>query len=348
MGSPWKSNSLRKRLALDVSHDISRTVQISCQAIQITVFLGLLLSSFFIKKRSKTGRNSVPFKSLVCSIVASILSSAFMIASFFPISIPASSAVGVLWSVTWVISNLLAFYMFYRIIDCYLARILNGRKGLAWVHNIHKAFIGILALVALLYIIASIVSAARSSSDDDLKFWEAFNVSSGIAHSQAIICILLSLEILAWAIFVAVKSKVSNITYRTGSISILVGSIFWLDNTVFGSINPFQRAPAEDVLAIISVFTVIGMIGAYSGLLICCLRWHVEHPAPDQQQNDYDYQPFPQPQQPQPPQQISQYASVAPVEIQSRPVHHEIDGAYVAELDGGAVPEIDGRTRYEK
>lgn len=129
-------------------------------------------------------------------------------------------------NVTWVISNLLAFYMFYRIIDCYLDRILNGRKGLAWVHYTHKAFIGILTLVALLYIIASIVYAARSSSDDKLKFWEALDVSSRITLAQTIICIILSLKILAWAIFVAVKSKVSHITYRVSCLHLTILNVF--------------------------------------------------------------------------------------------------------------------------
>lgn len=136
----------------------------------------------------------------------------------------------------------------------------------------------------------------------------------------------------------------------------MVGSIFWLVSIGFSSVPSIIAAssgwyPSQGLLAAIFIFDVVGKVGAYNGILICCLRWHIEHLASDQQQDAYDYQPFPQLQQPHPPQHINQhdqYAPVAPVEVPSRTVLHEIDSAHVAELDGRHVPEIDGRTWYEK
>lgn len=93
-------------------------------------------------------------------------------------------------------------------------------------HNIHKALIGILTLVSLTLIVASIVDSVRESSDFPNSF-EALYVYSRIAFTRAGICILMSVEILAWAVFVTVKSRVSNLTYPVSCLHLTIPNMFF-------------------------------------------------------------------------------------------------------------------------
>lgn len=92
-------------------------------------------------------------------------------------------------------------------------------------------------------------------------------------------------------------------------------------------LQAWPKLPMYPILESTRIAKIICTIGTYFGIFGCCLRWHVDHRAPDQPQGVYDYQPLRS-------QQPNGYdGQVASVEIQSRELNHELDGSHIAEID---------------
>ncbi|KAI1839029.1 hypothetical protein DTO006G1_823 [Penicillium roqueforti] len=239
--------------------------------ISLLAFVAFLIWACRIRNRS------LPLKALICALISSICCQINIIAwealyvaeaqvtMYYLISL-------MLWDLFKVVAICLTFYVFWNLIHRLLGFIRVSGKPHAAVTTIHYLLLGIIFVASLAewgMCVASYVRSVVSTLNADMQWsWTQLNVAVYIIYW------LLSLEILAWGIFLAIKAR----SYA-----------FW-------SKSPL---PSPGALTIVQF---VLWVGTYTGLLLCCAKWHnldqgPKYPAPDYQ-SQFPEGHYPQIQQP--------------------------------------------------
>lgn len=124
---------------------------------------------------------------------------------------PGLTAAKILMAILTSIGNVLIFYVFYRVLDRYLARIWNGSDRLASLRRIHKAVISILWLISLAELILYIFINVRQLTDVDVIYSKVDFSLTGVNVAKSLLYLVSSLEVTFWAVFVVVKSRATNL-----------------------------------------------------------------------------------------------------------------------------------------
>ena len=240
-----------------------------------------------------------------------------------------------LWNFFRVVAVWLTFYVFWNLIHRLLGLTRASGKPHAAVTTTHYIFLSIIFVVSLAewgmcvaYYVRSVVSNLN------VDFQSAF---IRLNTALYIIYWVLSLEILAWGIFLAIKarsytfwSKVSPIPihliwsthqltgYQSPALALVTAAISWCAvcstvaiiqiryNLMHTYASPIYLNAAKTIVQFVL------WVGTYTGLLLCCADWHKldqgpKYPAPGYQPQLLSAQ-FPEGQYPR----IQQPYDVAP------------------------------------
>lgn len=123
-----------------------------------------------------------------------------------------------------ILSSCLVFYVFYNLIHGLLDRLTDAGRPYAWVSTVHWILLGLVSAL-------SIVAWALFVAFEVLQVSDGYNVSYKVTNAyikvdsaRSIVYWVLSLEILAWAIFVIAKAG----SHRFNSkVSVIKPSLFF-------------------------------------------------------------------------------------------------------------------------
>ncbi|KAJ6129078.1 hypothetical protein N7512_001858 [Penicillium capsulatum] len=177
-----------------------------------------------------------------------------------------------------LLTDSLLVFVFYNLIHGLLDRLTDSGKPYAPVKIVHWVTLGLLSILSVadwgLYVAQWVEMVNRQSNWIYLQ--ENWTKLDG---ARSIILWLIALEVLAWAIFVAVKAGSHRFASKIPSIALIVGSIFWFALTLMYMVISIRynlerryRTPwyIGTAKSICQFFFCIGTMG---GILLCCMKW---------------------------------------------------------------------------
>ncbi|KAJ5098050.1 hypothetical protein N7532_005051 [Penicillium argentinense] len=202
-------------------------------------------------------------------------------------------------------------FVFYNLIHRMLNRLTDSGKPYATVAIVHWIILGIVTTVSLASWALSVVIRVKFVQDE--YFSDISRDLNKVDSARAIILWLISLEIFAWTVFVAMKAGSHRFTSRSPVYALLAGSICWFAFCLMYAVIYIRYYLEVTYIypsylnLVTSVLTFIFGIGTLVGILLCCQKWrHVDDSAdkaPATMQYPYagaPYQPYPLQQQWQP------------------------------------------------
>ncbi|KAF3385618.1 hypothetical protein F1880_002974 [Penicillium rolfsii] len=248
-----------------------------------------------------------------------------------------------------LIAGCLVFFVFYHLIHSILDRLTDAGKPYAVVVIVHWVVLGLVFVVSLatvgLYVTYQIQTVQNDYNSSVAKRY------NDLEAARAIVWWILSLEIVAWLIFIVVKAGSHRFASKFPIFTLLGGSIAWMAlNLTFAVI--YIRYSLENVIppdyltCVESALQFFFLVGTFVGILLSCMKWRTVDDREDknvvapypylpgeyqayqayQQQNSTQ---MPQPYAPQYYQQPAQYAYPGPVPQQHVPQPEQLR----AELD---------------
>ncbi|KAJ5690672.1 hypothetical protein N7462_005064 [Penicillium macrosclerotiorum] len=178
----------------------------------------------------------------------------------------------------FLLGSCLLFFVYYHLINGMLDRLTDSGKPYAAVAVIHWVVIGLVSLISLatwaMYV-AYQVQYVNNGYTGALR-----QSYPKLESARAIIYWLLSLEILAWVIFVTVKAGSHRFTSRLPVIALTVSSLFWMALNMMYAIV-FIRYTLEDTVrttpkylsTVESVCQFFFIVAIFTGILFCCMNW---------------------------------------------------------------------------
>lgn len=245
----------------------------------------------------------------------------------------------ILWMISTFFSfasNCVGYFVFYNLIHGLLGRLTDAGNPYRPIAIMHWIVVGIVSAFSLACWGMYVAVQDFSVMSPNFHF---FGVYRYVQSALEIVYWLVSIEVLAWTIFIAVKAgsyrfntKVSSRPYtsksirsntsQTPAIALIFASIFWLGNNlewaviqilyiIKGNFTPVYLG------LVVSVTQFLFVIGIFVGILVCCNSWSrlddaYEKPAAMMQQpygtapSNGQYQVY-QPYQAQAPQMLQPY-----------------------------------------
>ncbi|EAW14554.1 uncharacterized protein ACLA_075940 [Aspergillus clavatus NRRL 1] len=315
--SGWSGGSLWNEditLSVDGVYE-SRSYYIAQLVFEFLTFAALLcfFVGTFAIRQPRALPQWLPKQALVTSIVIYILLSWEMLLipqMFFhlcEVTVKRSYVVmSLLQTAFWMIGFWLLFYVFYRIIQAYLDRIANGGKRFHPVLIVHWILLGGLGIVLIanwgMYV-TMIVKQNSLYSRLSREFYMRYNQ---VSEARIILSWIMSLEVLAWTMFIIAKSRFSS---KSGSNALALGSFFLFVQSLESMIVTIMysmeyHSPPLYLNLASAVVSFICIVGIYSGILFCCTQWckacqfYSQEPAQGAYQTQPpmpSYQPYPPP-----------------------------------------------------
>ncbi|KAJ5159594.1 uncharacterized protein N7482_006598 [Penicillium canariense] len=234
----------------------------------------------------------------------------------------------------FLLAGCLLFFVFYNLIHSLLDRLTDSGKPYAVVAVVHWVLLGLVSLLSL-------ATFALFVAVEVQFVQENYNSSLGnhyfkMESARGIIWWILSLEIVAWFIFIAVKAGSHRFTSKLPVFSLIVGSVSWMAlNMMYAVIYIRYTLETNTSIApkylntVESVCQFFFVVGIFGGILLACMKWrnvddrpdkhgpeqypagtgpyqsyqHYQQQYPPQAQQYYQQQPYQQPYSQPPPQQ---------------------------------------------
>ncbi|KAJ5537183.1 hypothetical protein N7513_010369 [Penicillium frequentans] len=214
-----------------------------------------------------------------------------------------------------VVSSCVLFLVFYQTIHLLLDRLTDSGKPYAPLPIIHWVLLGLVTVLSLaefaVYVAIEYKSVEETITYKILDSWRK------LYSARCIIYFVMAFEIFVWTIFVTVKAGTHRFTSRMPLFSLIAASLCWFGYNLMWGIVAIRSyltitvAYGPEYLSIIeSVFTLVFVVGIFTGLLLCLMNWFKlggDHDKPSTSaQHPYDnsqmfqtWQPHQQQQQPQ-------------------------------------------------
>ncbi|OOQ88472.1 hypothetical protein PEBR_12272 [Penicillium brasilianum] len=175
----------------------------------------------------------------------------------------------------FMVAGCLIFFVFYHLIHSALDRLTDAGKPYAIVAIIHWVILGLVSVVSLatfgLYV------GYQVQNVQNYYYSKLAKPYNNLEAARAIIWWLLSLEIVAWFIFIVVKAS-HRFASKLPIFSLLGGSIAWMAlNLAFAviyirySLEGF--IPPNYLSCVQSVLQFFFIVGTFVGILLACMKW---------------------------------------------------------------------------
>jgi hypothetical protein len=170
----------------------------------------------------------------------------------------------------------LIFFVFYHLIHSILNRLTDAGKPYAVVAIVHWVILGLVSVVSLatfgLYVGFQVQNVQNYYYSPIAKQY------NNLEAARAIIWWILSLEIVAWFIFIVVKAGSHRFASKFPIFTLLGGSIAWMAlNLTYAVI--YIRFSLENVIqpnylvCLQSVLQFFFIVGTFVGILLACMKW---------------------------------------------------------------------------
>ncbi|KAJ6024195.1 hypothetical protein N7540_004992 [Penicillium herquei] len=174
----------------------------------------------------------------------------------------------------------LVFMVFYIIIHKLLDRLTDSGRPYAILNAFHWVVLAIVAVISLADF--GIYTALTVKEVEETTTVKLIKDSNKIYTARTIIYFIVSLEIFAWGIYVALKAGAHRFTSKMPVFAVITGSLCWFGynlmfaivamkyylGNVFYIYVPVYLPVLEDVLQFIFV------IGIFSGILLSMMNWY--------------------------------------------------------------------------
>ncbi|KAJ5195921.1 hypothetical protein N7449_006400 [Penicillium cf. viridicatum] len=247
--------------------------------------LSLLAFIVFLIWACKIRNRSIPLKALICAL-ASFTCCQINIVVWEALNVAEAEVTMyylidlMLWDFFRVMGICLTFYVFWNLIHNFLGHIRGSGKPHVAVTIIHYIFLVIIFVVSLAewgVCVASYVRSVTSLSDETLQLtW------THLSGATEIIYWAFSMEILAWMIFVVTKAGNHIFVSKMPAMAIVTAAISWfavcsLSAIIYIRYSLVYIGYYEWPLYLDAVRTILKFIfwvGTYTGILLCCAKWH--------------------------------------------------------------------------
>ncbi|KAJ5770227.1 uncharacterized protein N7511_002278 [Penicillium nucicola] len=283
--SPWSKETL---LSLDYSsyrYPNYRTLYIAgfvFEILTVIAFVAFLIWSCTIRNRG------LPVKGLISTLLAYILSEACNIiyeALFIADAYVTEYYRIILMLGTFfnLLATLLLLYVFWSLVHRLLGRLTDSGKPYAAVTIIHWILLGILSAVSIadwgMYVAYEVGQVTYIS-------FELIYAWIDLDAALMIIFWVLTIEIMAWTIFVTVKAGTHRFLSRTPTISLLVGSVCWFAVNMMWAIlairyNLERNSYPVYLTCARPVIAFVFLVGTFMGIVLCCAKWSTLGVGPD-------------------------------------------------------------------
>ncbi|KAJ5083503.1 hypothetical protein N7456_012930 [Penicillium angulare] len=158
----------------------------------------------------------------------------------------------------------LLFGVFYMIIHRSLDRLTDSDKPYLAVNVVHWVIVGIVAAVSIAdFGLYAALTVKEVESDLTYKLLKTQN---RLYVARCIIYFIVSFEVLAWSIFVAVKARTRQFLSNTPVNWIVASSLCWFGYNIM--IIPSYLGVIE------VVFQFVFVVGIFTGILLSIMNWH--------------------------------------------------------------------------
>ncbi|KAF4763733.1 hypothetical protein N7455_009604 [Penicillium solitum] len=289
--------------------------------------LSLLAFIVFLIWACKIRNRSLPLKALICAL-ASFTCSQINIVVWEALCIAEAEVTSyylidlMLWDFFRVVAICLTFYVFWNLIHNFLSLIRHSGKPHVAVTIIHYIFLGIIFLVSLAewgLCVTSYVQTVTFIYGGTLQFtWSHLSGATGIIYWA------FSMEILAWMIFVVTKAGNGIFVSKMPAMAIVTAAVSWFAVCSISAIvyiryslvyvGYYEWPLYLDALRTILKF--VFWVGTYTGILLCCSKWHML--GDEQKYSVHQYQSQYPPAQTQP-QYLAQFSGGQYPPVQQQP-----------------------------
>ncbi|CAG7953192.1 unnamed protein product [Penicillium nalgiovense] len=274
--NPWSDTTL-----LSIGHYQSRSLfiaQFAFDVLSILAFVAFLIWACTIRNRSLPLKGAIcALTSFICSQISLVVLEAMMIAETV---VTMYYMIGLMLTEFFRLAAVcLTFYVFWGLIHCFLGLTRASGKPHTAVTTIHYVFLGIILLVSLAewgLCVAYYVQFVNSYYTSNLA-WTWTQVSGAIY----IIHWVLSTEILACMIFLAVKAGSNAFASKLPVMALITAAISWcaVCTTLaiiyirYSLLPSYQYDRPTYLSTAISIVQFILWVGTYTGILLCCAKW---------------------------------------------------------------------------
>ncbi|PLB51247.1 hypothetical protein P170DRAFT_436314 [Aspergillus steynii IBT 23096] len=257
------------------------TVWLVSEFLTLVALLVFLPAACTAKQSSCGATASFPSLAVIASIVSYILSQILsvilLLVEFLEATVKQSYVViGILQMIFRLLALLLLFYALYRVVHGILERIAFPTGLLALVRNGHWGVLGICSLLVIANCAVRIASIVRTVESSEAGGIAAHD--ERLTTSRAVLFMIMSLEILLWAIFPVVKVPGSELPHsKTGLVSLTISCLSYLVLTLTSAIRTIrymylhvpQPGYTNAACAVVQFFSVVGI---YTGLIMFYLQ----------------------------------------------------------------------------
>ncbi|KAJ5506736.1 hypothetical protein N7453_005693 [Penicillium expansum] len=247
--------------------------------------LSLLAFIVFFIWACRIRDRSLPLKGLICALTSFICSQMSIIAwealyvagaevtMYYLISL-------MLWDFFRVMAICFTFYVFWNLIHSFLGLINASGKPHVAVSIVHYLFLIIIFVLSFAewgLCVGSYVRSVTSTYDETLQLiWTHVNGATDI------LCWAFSMEILAWIIFVVVKAGNHVFVSKMPAVAIITAATAWFAVFAVAAIiyirytlvyGDYYSWPIY-LNAVATILKFVFWVGTYTGILLCCAKWH--------------------------------------------------------------------------
>ncbi|KAJ5611137.1 hypothetical protein N7510_007856 [Penicillium lagena] len=296
-----------EELAYDPKYMRMYTAELAMTALTGAAMFGFLIWTCGIRQPTNflSKRRPLPMggirSALICWILADLLSCVYIgvavgqdvVKEYYQIA-------PMLQSFFQHISQCLLFYVFYSLIHRFLDGLTDVGRPYAAVNIIHWIVLGVLFVMGMTSFALDVVNTVYYVTE--VYILQVETAAEKVYCANAILLLVASLEVLAWAVFVTVKGGRGRFRSRIAAISLIIGAFFYFAlNLMWTVLNIriylFYYIPPDYLGLLESVLDFVFFVGTYVGILLCCVKWKSLSPqdgAWQAQQYSHQQQPYQQ------------------------------------------------------
>ncbi|KAJ5714763.1 uncharacterized protein N7483_011944 [Penicillium malachiteum] len=179
-----------------------------------------------------------------------------------------------------VVGYCLVFMVFYTIIHKLLDRLTDSGRPYAVLSAFHWVVLAVVTVVSLADF--GVYTALIVKEVEETYTVKLLKDSNKIYTARTIVYFIVSLEIFAWGIYVALKAGAHRFTSKMPIFAVITGSLCWFGYTLMFAIiamkyylgNPFYIDVPVYLAVVQDVLQFVFVIGIFIGILLSLVNWY--------------------------------------------------------------------------
>ncbi|KAJ5783061.1 hypothetical protein N7457_004835 [Penicillium paradoxum] len=274
--NPWNDEVLLSLDRYSGSYKTYFFVRFAFDALSLLAFVIFLIWACTIRKRTLPKKTIIfALLSFICSEVVHIVWGALYIADaevtrYYLITL-------MLWNFFLIFGICLTFHVFWKLIHEFLGRLTHSSKPSSGLVTLHGTFYFLALLLGFAQValyISAVVYAVISRYSNTAYIW------SQLKGAMYIVYWVLSMEILGFMIYVVVKAGNHRFVSKLPAIALINAAVCWFAICFAWAIINIQHGIIQTIAwpvyldAVQAIVQFIFSVGTFTGILLCCSKWH--------------------------------------------------------------------------